>query len=110
MLRQLPRWQLQELPLIVIPNLFRDPVLILSEDGGPLMDNVAFSSDQRVFLLKRIAVSKCVIPSRDAEQVFSGRLRGSLVRKKVRPKDPVFRYFAHSGQQKPNLLVYHCAQ
>ena len=44
-----------ELPLIVIPNLFRDPVLILSEDGGPLMDNVAFSSDQRVFVLKRPA-------------------------------------------------------
>jgi len=51
MLRQLPRWQLQELPLIVIPNLFRDPGLILSEDGGPLTDIVAFSSDQRVFVL-----------------------------------------------------------
>jgi len=38
------------------------------------MDNVAFSSDQRVFVLKRPAVSKCVSPSRDAEQVFSGRL------------------------------------
>jgi len=40
-----------EVPLIVIPNLFRDPFLILSEDGGPLTDNVAFSSDQRVFAL-----------------------------------------------------------
>ena len=48
-----------ELPLIVIPNLFRDPVLILSEDGGPLMDNVAFSSDQRVFVLKRPAALRC---------------------------------------------------
>ena len=40
-----------QVPLIVIPNLFRDPGLILSEDGGPLTDNVAFSSDQRVFVL-----------------------------------------------------------
>ena len=39
----------------VIPNLFRDPFLILSEDGGLLTDNVAFSSDQRVFVFKRSA-------------------------------------------------------
>jgi len=38
-----------EVPLLVIPNLFRDPVLILSEDGGPLTDNLAFCSDQRFF-------------------------------------------------------------
>ena len=44
-----------EVPPIVIPNLFGDPGLILSEDGGPLTDNVAFSSDQRVFVLKRAA-------------------------------------------------------
>ncbi|PIJ63061.1 hypothetical protein V513_02925 [Mesotoga sp. H07.pep.5.3] len=49
---------------IVIPNLFRDPFLILSEDGGPLTDNVAFSSDQRVFVLKRIAVLRGEIPYR----------------------------------------------
>jgi len=63
-LRQLSRWQLQEVPHTVIPNLFRDPFLILSEDGGLLTDNVAFSSDQRVFVLMRSAVSKCEIPYR----------------------------------------------
>ncbi len=45
-----------EVPHTVIPNLVRDPGLILSEDGGPLTDNVAFSSVQRVLLPKRTAV------------------------------------------------------
>ena len=31
-----------DVSLIVIPNLFRDPVLILSEDGGPLTDKLVF--------------------------------------------------------------------
>jgi len=54
-LRKLSRHDFLQVPLIVIPNLFRDPGLILSEDGGPLTDNVAFSSDHRVFVLKRSA-------------------------------------------------------
>ncbi|AFK06622.1 von Willebrand factor type A-like protein [Mesotoga prima MesG1.Ag.4.2] len=54
-LRKLSRHDFLKLPHFVIPNSFRDPGLILSEDGGPLTDNVAFSSDQRVFVLKRAA-------------------------------------------------------
>ena len=34
----------------------RDPVLIVSVDGGPLTDNVVFNSNQRVLVLKRTAV------------------------------------------------------
>jgi len=48
-LRKLSRHRLLEVPHCVIPNLFRDPVLILSEDGGPLTDNLALCSDQRFF-------------------------------------------------------------
>ena len=48
-LRKLSAQRFVEVPLFVIPNLFRDPVLILSEDGGPLTDNLAFCSDQRFF-------------------------------------------------------------
>ncbi len=40
----------------VIPNLFRDSVLILSEDGGPLTDNVIFISVQRILFPKHAAV------------------------------------------------------
>jgi len=37
---------------------------LFSEDGGPLTDNVVLSSDQRVLVLKRTAVSKFEIPCR----------------------------------------------
>ncbi len=53
MLRQLPRWQLQELPHTVIPNLFRDPVLILLKDG---------SSQRLADLLREIP---CKVPEQE---------------------------------------------
>jgi len=55
-LRKLSGQRFVEAPHSVIPNLFRDPVLILSEDGGALTDNAVFISHQRVFALKRSAV------------------------------------------------------
>ena len=57
-------YRLLEHSHIVIPNLFGIFVLIPSEDGGPLTDNVVFSSDQRVSVLKRSAVQGYKIPYR----------------------------------------------
>jgi len=51
-LRKLSRQRFVEAPHSVIPNLFRDLVLILSAgDGGPLTDNVVFTATSGFFLL-----------------------------------------------------------
>ncbi len=58
-------------------------VLLLSEDGGPLTLNVAFSSDQRVSVLKRTAVvwarSRTGALRDDRRGVRRGRLYGMSV-------------------------------
>ena len=90
--RKLSRHRLWEVSHLVIPNLFRDSVLILSEDGGPLTDNAVFIGIQRILVPMRTVVLRSEMLKQVQHDEFRRfRNKHSLSFHGACPEMPLFR-------------------
>ena len=89
--RKLSRHRLWEVSHSVIPNLFRDLLSVFS-DGGPLTDNVIFSSVQQILVPMRTVVLRSEMLKQVQHDEFRRfRNKHSLSFHGACPEMPLFR-------------------